>query len=333
MRKCLFCCFIIAPGSALMMKKKILIILAVVALLSLVIFTSGEIYRRIDYRDRFVELHGPFTEVRETFAGELEGHRLYELSLETSNGISTKGFLKVPAEASGRYPAFLILGGLRTGRNNIEYIHGTSGIVFLALDYPYRGNIAKQSAWEFIRWIPEIRRAVIKTIPVTMSAVDYLLSRDDVDPDRIIVIGGSLGAFFVPAHAAADKRSAGAVMIFGAADIQAILSANSEIPRLLAPPAGWLMAVLVSPVEPLKYMSGIPPRPLLMINGTEDSEIPLACSRLLHEAASEPKTIRWIDTGHVTIRDKEFHDLVKRELIEWLVSEGLVEQSCFIPDD
>jgi esterase/lipase len=77
------------------------------------------------------------------------------------------------------------------------------------------------------------------------------------------------------------------------------------------------------------YRALIPPRPFLVISGTEDSEIPIECSRLLHEAAREPKTIRWIDTGHVTIRDTEFHETVKSELIDWLVSEGLVGRECF----
>ena len=315
------------------MKKRILIILAILAFLLLAVFVAGEIYRRIDYRERFIELHGTLTEAEESFVEELEGHRLYEVSLENSRGIRTNGFMKVPVGASGRCPAFLILGGLSTGRKNLEYIHSTRGIVLLALDYPYKGKITKQSAWEFITWIPEIRRAVINTVPATMSAIDYLLSRDDVDPDRIIVIGGSLGAFFVPAHAAADKRSAAAVMIFGAADIQAVLSASYEIPRLLATPAGWLGAVLVSSVEPLKYADCISPRPLLMISGTQDSKIPLKCSHLLHGAAAEPKTVRWIDTGHLTIRDAEFHELIKTELITWLVSEGLVARECFIQDE
>jgi pimeloyl-ACP methyl ester carboxylesterase len=314
------------------MSKKAAIILAATAAIALAVFAAGEIYRRTDYTDRFIELHGTLTRGEDTCVGEADGHLLYEIFLENSSGIQTNGFMKVPADAQDKCPVLLILGGLRTGRKNIEYIHGTRGIILLALDYPYGGKITQMSAWEFIRWIPEIRRAVINTIPATMSAIDYLLSRGDVDPERIIVIGGSLGAFFVPAHAAADDRTAAAVMIFGAADIQGVLSSMTEIPRPLAKPAGWLGGVLVSPVEPLKYMESIPPRPLLIISGTEDSEIPVECSLLLHEAAREPKTIKWMETGHVTIRDTEFHEMIKRELVDWLVSEGLVERECFILD-
>jgi fermentation-respiration switch protein FrsA (DUF1100 family) len=200
----------------------------------------------------------------------------------------------------------------------------------LALDYPYEGKTSKLGVWEFIRSVPRIRRAVIDTAPAAMTAVDYLLERDDVDPGRIIVIGGSLGAFFIPAHAAIDDRPAAAVMIYGAGDIQSLLASSNEIPRLFAKPAGWLGAVLLSPVEPMKYVGLISPRPLLMISGTQDPRIPERCSRLLHEAANEPKTVKWIDAGHVSVQEDEFHRLISDAMISWLVEQQLVPQECFV---
>ena len=171
---------------------------------------------------------------------------------------------------------------------------------------------------------------MLDTAPAAMTAVDYLLERDDVDPGRIIVIGGSLGAFFVPAHAAIDDRPAAAVMIYGAGDIQSMLRLSSEVPRLLSRPASWLGAVLLSPIEPLKYVGDISPRPLLMISGIQDPRIPARCSRLLHDAANEPKTVEWLDTGHVSIQEEEFHQLISDTLIEWLAEQQLVPRECFI---
>jgi predicted esterase len=304
-----------------------------IAILLLAVYITGEIYRSIDYRKRFLERRGRLVETGEYFVGENEGHRLFEITLESSTGIRTEGFLKAPAEEGGLRPAFLILGGLRTGRKTVEYVHNTRGIVLLALDYPYEGKTSRMSTWEFIRLVPRIRRAVLDTTPAVMTAVDYLLERDDVDPGRIIVIGGSLGTFFVPAHAAIDDRPAAAVMIYGAGDIQSILGARHEIPRWLARPAGWLGAVLISPIEPLKYVGNISPRPLLMISGTQDPRIPERCSRLLHDAASEPKTVKWIDAGHVSIQEEEFRGLISDAMISWLVEQGLVPQECFVTDD
>ena len=89
---------------------------------------------------------------------------------------------------------------------------------------------------------------------------------------------------------------------------------------LVAATGAWVVSLVVSPLEPLKYVGRISPRPLFVLSGSGDDRMPLDASRLLHEAAGEPKTIRWIDTGHVHIRDREFHAKVKGELVEWLVA-------------
>jgi predicted esterase len=311
------------------MKHTLVVTFLSITILLLAVYITGETYRSFDYREKFLERRGTLTESGEQFVGESDGHLFFEITLESSTGIRTNGFLKAPAETGAPRPAFLILGGLRTGRKTIEYISNTSGIVMLALDYPYDGKTDRMNVWEFIGSVPRIRRAVLDTAPAAMTAIDYLLDRDDVDPGRIIVIGGSLGAFFVPAHAAIDDRPAAAVMIYGAGDIQSILRASQDIPGILSRPAAWLGAVLVSPVEPLKYAGDISPRPLLMISGIQDPRIPTRCSRLLHDAAKEPKTVKWLDTGHVTIRDEEFHQLISETLIEWLIDQRLVPAESF----
>lgn len=315
------------------MKRAMVMIILSITILILAVYITGEIYRSIDYRERFLERRGTLIESEEHFVGESEGHMHFEITIESSTGIRTDGFLKAPAGDGALHPAFLILGGLRTGRKTLEYISGTRGIVMLALDYPYEGKTGGMGMWEFIRSVPRIRRAVLDTAPATMSAVDYLLERDDVDPGRIIVIGGSLGAFFVPAHSAIDNRTAAAVMIYGAGDIQSLLASSNEMPRLFAKPATWLGAVLLSPVEPLKYVGDISPRPLLMISGIADPRIPPRCSRLLHDAAGEPKTVKWIDAAHVSIQEDEFHRLVSATIIEWLIEQQLVPRECFVTDD
>jgi hypothetical protein len=307
-----------------------MIVILVIALTFVALYIAGEIYRRADYRERFKRMHGTLADVEESFVENAEGHDLYSVRLQGDTGIRVTGFMKVPADTSGPFPSLLILGGLRTGRRTLDYIHNTRGVILLALDYPYEGKRTQMSAGEFLSSIPLIRRAVIETVPGAMLAADYLLTRDDIDPDRIVAVGGSLGAFFIPAMMAVDERPAAAVMLFGAGDIQSILRAALDLPGIIAAPAGWLGAVLVSPVEPLKYVADVSPRPLFMLNGTGDPRMPERCSRLLYDAAGEPKTIHWIDAGHVTIRDKEFHKMVSDELVTWLVDQDLVPPGSYI---
>jgi len=313
------------------MKRTLTIIFLSAVILILAVYITGEIYRSLDHTEYFLERAGTLARSGERLAGEGSGHMNFEVTIESSTGIKTKGFLKAPS-GGGLHPALLVLGGVRTGRKTLEYIGYTRGIVMLALDYPYEGKTSDMSIWEFLSSVPRIRRAVLDTAPAARVAVDYLRQRDDVDPGRIIVIGGSLGAFFVPAHAAIDHRPAAAVMIYGAGDIQSILASSHDMPRAVAGPAGWLGAVLLSPVEPLKYANLIAPRPVLMISGRNDERIPERCSRRLHEAASFPKTVLWIDAGHVTVREEEFHTLVSGLLIDWLVKNGLVSRESFLTD-
>jgi dienelactone hydrolase len=314
--------------------RRVIVVVVCLGLLPVTAFLAAEKYRTIDYEERFERMQGRLVVVEETFVEASEGHELYGVALEDDGGIAVRGYLKVPeSSATDRFPALLLLGGVRTGRRTIEYIDNTRDVVLLALDYPYEGKKERLSVGEFLRAIPRIRRAIIQTVPAAMLSVDYLLTRDDVDSDRIVVVGGSVGAVFAPAVAATDERIAGAALLFGAGDIQYLMRENLKAPRWIANAASWLGAVLVSPVEPTKYIGDVSPRPVFMLNGTGDPRMPERCSRLLHQAASEPKRIRWIDAGHVNIRSEEFHDLVSKELADWLVAEKLVEPHCLIIND
>jgi hypothetical protein len=66
-----------------------------------------------------------------------------------------------------------------------------------------------------------------------------------------------------------------------------------------------------------------------MINATEDPAIPATNARLLHQTAADPKTVRWIEAGHVTIRDRKFGRLVIRELVAWLTEHDLTPPGAF----
>jgi dienelactone hydrolase len=297
------------------------------------VYIAGEWYRTRDYSERFVDMHGRLVEADVNFVEEADGHRLFEVRLKNDGDIVITGFLKVPADAGGRCPALLILGGVRTGKRTLDYIHTTKGVVLLALDYPYQGKKSGLSVSEFLVAVPGIRNAVVRTVPAAMLAVDYLLTRKDVDPERIVLVGGSVGAVFTPAVAAVDRRIAGAAMLFGAGDIEDLIRVNIDAPGVVAAPAAWMCGVLTSPVEPIKYVDEISPRPVFMLNGTGDPRMPERCSRALHDAARDPKTIRWIDAGHVNIRAAEFHAQVSRELVEWLVANELIDPDNFrVPD-
>ncbi|MEE9271342.1 MAG: prolyl oligopeptidase family serine peptidase [Candidatus Krumholzibacteria bacterium] len=311
---------------------KILAAPIILLVLAAILYAGGEIYRRHDYRSEFLERKGRLVSVEETRIEQGPDHSLFQLRFANDSGIETQGYFRLPSEGSGPYPALVILGGVRTGRKTLDYVGPTEGLALLALDYPYEGKKNNLSAWEFVTGLAAMRQAVINTVPAVMLGVDYLLDRDDIDSERIVLIGGSVGAFFAAAVAAADLRIDAVVLLFGGGDLRAIGEANLDMPAIIARPAVWPLAVLVSPVEPLKYIDQIAPRPLLMLNGTDDPRIPERCSRLLHERAKDPKTIRWIPAGHVSVRTKKFRGLVGRELATWLVDNELISPGAMFPE-
>jgi hypothetical protein len=52
--------------------------------------------------------------------------------------------------------------------------------------------------------------------------------------------------------------------------------------------------------------------------------MPEQISRTLHDAAGEPKTIRWLPLGHVNLDSTEFHQQVLDACMEWLQEIGFM---------
>lgn len=289
---------------------------------ALCLYLVGERSRTRDWRDQFVTGRGELVLATEHILVEDEGHSLLHFRLADDGRLHIQGNLRVPSSDGGPYPVLLILGGLRTGRETLAYLGPSEGVILAAIDYPYEGPRHRLSKWEIVPNLPAMRRALLDTPPAAMLVVDYLLRRPDVDPERIVLVGGSLGALFAPA-VALDERISAVALVLGGADLQGLARANLKAPAHLRPLALWLVSVLAGPVEPARHVGRIAPRPLLMINATEDAAIPTRKARLLHEAAGEPKSVRWISAGHVNVRDLEFGRLVVRELVDWLVAHDL----------
>jgi len=281
-------------------------------------FCWSEIYRRRDYREDFIARKGRLVSARDSLLRVRPTDSLYRIVLENDRGLRVDGYLSIPSSGKGPYPALVILGGLGTGKRVLDYLEETEGLAMLAIDYPYRGKTRKLSWWEFLTKLPAMREAVINTVPAAMLCNDYLEGRNDVDPRKIVIAGGSLGALFVPAIAASDPRFSAAILLFGGGDLQSLFYANLNTPKPVSRIASWFLATLVSPVEPLKYADRISPRPLFMLNGTGDTRVPVRCTQLLYSRAKPPKTIVWIPSEHVHVSSAKFRERVLGELEAWL---------------
>jgi dienelactone hydrolase len=301
-----------------------------------ILYSLGEAAKARDWLPRYTAREAVLASVSESVLEAGPAHTLVYVALADGKGVEVEGHLRVPGGGTAPRPALLILGGVRTGRRTIEFLGDTGDWLVLALDYPYRGKRSGLSRREFMAALPAMRRAMLDTVPAGRLALDYLWQRGDVDRERVVLAGGSLGALFAPALAAADERVSAAAVLFGAGDLGSLIEANLELAWPVKPVAVWVGSVIVSPVEPLKYIGRISPRPVFLLNGTDDPTMPERCSRALHDRALEPKTVGWLPVGHVDIRSTQFHRQVVSEFAAWLREIGFLatdEPEAFVPAD
>jgi fermentation-respiration switch protein FrsA (DUF1100 family) len=134
------------------------------------------------------------------------------------------------------------------------------------------------------------------------AARDYLRSRRDVDPDRIVYFGESLGSAVATTLAVESPPSA---LI-----LRSPFTSLEDVGRHHYPflPVRWLLQDRFATVDRIRRLAA----PLLVIAGDRDRIVPTALSLRLYESASEPKTLR-------IVRGADHNDAALAE------GEGLIE--------
>jgi dienelactone hydrolase len=303
----------------------LLIVIAAILLLAL----CGIYIVTRDYGDYFIETKGTLAESKTTpFAVDTLFSRGW-LSIRSDAGLNVECGLLVPANERlyQRYPAVILLGGKATGKHAVDYALGIRNVIIVAPDYPYTPR-ESYTFTQFLSDLPEMRKAALDLVPSVMLLTDYLSRRPDVDTTKIILLGYSFGAPFIPCIAAHDKRAAVAVIVFGGGDIRGMIRHN--VRRYEGPFVSELVSILgellLRPLEPLRYADAISPMPLLMINGSEDEQIPAKYTEDLYARAKEPKRLVWLEARHVNPRNVDLTRLIvatlKHELVQMNVLTG-----------
>jgi fermentation-respiration switch protein FrsA (DUF1100 family) len=155
------------------------------------------------------------------------------------------------------------------------------------------------------------------------AAMRVLLQRPDVDPDRIVVFGQSLGgalAIHYVAHSAYRKHVKAVVVDSPFSDYRQV--AQEKLADLFITwPLQWLPTFTVNnDYSPKASVAALSPIPLLLIHGERDGVVPPHHSQVLFETAQEPKALWSIpDVGHIgAVRNPN----VRKRLAEFLWAPG-----------
>lgn len=135
------------------------------------------------------------------------------------------------------------------------------------------------------------------------AAMRSLLAHKDVDPNRIVIFGQSLGgalAIYYAAHTAYRANIRAVVIDSSFYDYRMIVK-EKLAGFFLTWPFQWLPWLTVDDAySPANSVAAISPLPLLLIHGDQDVVVPPHHSQLLFERAKEPKQL-WIipGAGHI----------------------------------
>jgi dienelactone hydrolase len=150
---------------------------------------------RLDTYRRVLELQ------QKAFA--LKDPRLSRVEIPYEGTTLPAYFSQAPAADNGPAPVMIMWNGLDSTKEHM-YSSGhweelaVRGISTLMVDCPGSGEALR------LRGLP----ARVDTEAWAAACIDYLLTRDDVDPARIGLVGWSLGGYYAPRAAAFEKRLA-----------------------------------------------------------------------------------------------------------------------------
>jgi poly(3-hydroxybutyrate) depolymerase len=229
------------------------------------------------------------------------------------NNDQVRGYYYQP-KTEGRVPAVVMLhgfGGVLTGGKSEALCQSFAEreIAAFLLVLPYhmeRHAEGKRSGQGFMsadpqRLVESGRQAIIDV----RCVLDWLVARPEVDPQRLGVVGISLGALMANLAMGVDERLSAGVSILGGGDLAHVFWRSPlALPwQWKMPRAGLTESMLresLRPIEPLNFADRNRPRRVLMINGYYDVVIPRSSTLELWEALDKPPII-WTNSGHASL--------------------------------
>lgn len=251
----------------------------------------------------FFARKGELQSTEVTLRRELDDGVLSEVTLYSSSGLTVQLALRQPDRPLAGRPILLLIAGQETGRDAVMVFPETHGVAVAALSYFYRGS-GGFSRLGLAMNLHKVQQAILDTPPAVMLANDYLLAHAGLDSGNLELAGVSFGAFLAAVPAALDPRVRRLWLIHGAGDPAVVLEHSLENKIPLAPLRA-LVARFFATIAGSEYLSShiwvgrISPRPVVVVNGRADDDLPVTAVRALHDALGDSGEIIWTEGGHI----------------------------------
>ncbi len=287
------------------MKRRIVLLVTLLAIGAIALYGAELASSQRDY---FVSRPGSLADEERVSSVAGESHT------DTVHLVSTSGLevdLRVlrPAILTAQgLPVLVLIGGHQTGKDAVDLVGTPVGMAFAAIDYPYPGETVIEGFWASIRAIPRIQRAFIDTPPALSLALEWLLQQAWVDPQRIELVGVSLGVPFAAAAGAVDTRFSRVWLMHGGAENLPWVdhAGRRAIPNGLlrgVVARGALLLVYGNSFEARNWIPEIAPRPVIIVAARNDDFVPAEAQQPFIELAkSDHVELIWTEGMHVKPR-------------------------------
>jgi uncharacterized protein len=183
--------------------------------------------------------------------------------------------------------------------------------------FNFRGSRDSGGNYDLLGWTRDLQ-----------IVLDYLWGLDSLDKSRLSLVGFSAGAAVAIYVASLDPRVSRVVACSSPAEFkpgpgdswQSWVDHFREIGAIRDddfPSSVEQWAADCQRINPIRHIAAVSPRPLLIIHGNMDSNVPVENAHRLYERARPPKQLVIIDgAGHRLRRDQRVIDTI----VSWLSS-------------
>ncbi|MDI6810459.1 MAG: acetylxylan esterase [archaeon] len=230
----------------------------------------------------------------------------------TSRDMQIAGLLRMPQvpQGNGILGVVLLPGATVTkeGEQGLATYLCSLGYASITLDQRNLGVIDMQGDLQI--FLNGEEPTEHKMVHDARAAAEVLRNQPEIDPERIVYVGGSNGARFAIIACALDPKARGVIAIStcGYGIDAAIASGKLNDPDQIR---------FYRSIDPETYLSKIPPRKFVMIHSVNDTIIPYKSAEQTYAKAFEPKKLHTVECtthGYCTemdaLLDKELKAMV-----------------------
>lgn len=247
-------------------------------------------------------------QLRDSLIKDEEGIKHYRISFSSIQNSRATGILFVP-QGKGPFAGIVLAHGMPNtalGYTSRATYLARHGAVVVVLDAPFARRkgptlaLTPQDSVEQVQLIIDLQRAV-----------DLLVDRSEVDPNRIAFVGRSFGGLIGTQLTAVERRiktyilsvcDGGEIIHYSGGEWFQSHSADKQ--------KRWVKAM--EPIEPIRYIHLASPAKLFFQFGLKDQSVSVENARMLYEAAPQPKTVKWYEADH------ELNPQAYMDWLDWL---------------